>query len=68
MYPQRFDQPLTANKLWASKDVPPVLKGLKPAPDTCPGNAPGVRCTLKIEKATGERQSVDLSVLIQPSL
>jgi len=53
---------LTANKLWASKDVPPVLKGLKPAPDTCPGNAPGVRCTLKIEKV------IDLSVLIQPSL
>jgi hypothetical protein len=58
MYPQRFDQPLTANKLWASKDVPPVLTGLKPAPDTCPGNAPGVRCTLKIEKV------IDLSVLI----
>ena len=53
MYPQRFDQPATNNKLWSKKTVPPVLNGLKPLPDTCRGSAPGTKCKGSSDRPNG---------------
>jgi hypothetical protein len=53
MYPQRFDQPNTVNKLWGIKNVPPVLTGLTPPVDRCPGSAPSQKCTGSSDRPNG---------------
>ena len=53
MYPQRFDQPKTVNKLFEVKDLPPAKSGLAPPQDTCPGSAPGIQCKASSDRPNG---------------
>jgi hypothetical protein len=53
MYPQRFDQPNTENKLWEVKVVPPVVTGLKPPADKCPSRAPSNECQASNDRPNG---------------
>ena len=54
MYPQRFDQPGTENKLWTTKDVAAVVPGQAAPGDTCPGVSPGPeRCLATSDRPDG---------------
>ena len=54
MYPQRFDQPGTKNRLWTTKDVEPVLPGQIAPKYRCPGGGPRPdKCTGASDRPNG---------------